>query len=602
MAPTELRCRVQFMEIDLDLRRNLKVSLENSLRKVEKLLAMQMEQLNGILLHLAPVGLLVSPGKEGNGMRGAFGKPQGTVARVHIGQVIMSIRTKLQNKEHKIHISKKWGFTKFNVDEFEDLVAKKRLIPDGCGVKHIPNCGPLDKCHSDSFTIPPVSASHDTPGPYQLLFLCLEGLLQDINLPFSFTSFRFDSNGPTASPGPGARLTRIQGPTASPGPGARLTRIQGPTASPGSGARLTRIQGPAAPPGPGARPTRIQGPAAPPGPGARPTRIQGPAAPPGPGARPTRIQGPAASPGPGARPTRIQGPAASPGPGTQAHPDPGARGLTRTRGQAHPDPGAHGLARTRGQAHPDPGAYGLTRTRGQAHPDPGPKLTGARGPRPHPDPGPRLTRIQGPAVSPGPGARLTRIQGPTASPGPGTQAHPDPGAHGLTRTRGQAHPDPGAYGLTRTRGQAHPDPGPKLTGARGPRPHPDPGPRLTRIQGPAASPGPGTKEGWGRRRLLCLCGNPSPLRTPGHRRVLPRPNCRQTPPPGAAPLAHPRRLQTSKRPARCPRGPSVLQHSHGAAAGNASSASCWPNHHPSHTESRPLHLLLAQSQYFSLLT
>ncbi|VTJ89292.1 Hypothetical predicted protein, partial [Marmota monax] len=47
--------------------------------------------------------------------------------RVHVGQVIMSIRTKLQNKEHviealcrakfkfpgcqKIHISKKWGFT-----------------------------------------------------------------------------------------------------------------------------------------------------------------------------------------------------------------------------------------------------------------------------------------------------------------------------------------------------------------------------------------------------------------------------------------------------------------------------------------------------------
>uniref|UniRef100_A0A2K6K885 Ribosomal protein L10e/L16 domain-containing protein n=1 Tax=Rhinopithecus bieti TaxID=61621 RepID=A0A2K6K885_RHIBE len=77
----------------------------------------------------------------------AFGKPQGTVARVHIGQVIMSIRTKLQNKEHvmealrrakfkfpgrqKIHISKKWGFTKFSADEFEDMVAEKRLIPDG---------------------------------------------------------------------------------------------------------------------------------------------------------------------------------------------------------------------------------------------------------------------------------------------------------------------------------------------------------------------------------------------------------------------------------------------------------------------------------------
>ncbi|XP_004270061.2 60S ribosomal protein L10-like [Orcinus orca] len=95
------------------------------------------------------------------GMRGAFGKPQGTVARVHVGQVIMSIRTKLQNKEHviealrrakfkfpgrqKIHISKKWGFTKFNADEFEDKVAKKCLIPDGCGVKYIPSRGPLDK-------------------------------------------------------------------------------------------------------------------------------------------------------------------------------------------------------------------------------------------------------------------------------------------------------------------------------------------------------------------------------------------------------------------------------------------------------------------------
>ncbi|ERE62995.1 60S ribosomal protein L10-like [Cricetulus griseus] len=95
------------------------------------------------------------------GMRGAFGKPQGTVARVHIGQDIMSIRTKLQNKEHviealrrakfkfpgrqKIPIAKKWGFTKFNADEFEDMVAEKRLILDGCGVKYIPNRGPLDK-------------------------------------------------------------------------------------------------------------------------------------------------------------------------------------------------------------------------------------------------------------------------------------------------------------------------------------------------------------------------------------------------------------------------------------------------------------------------
>ncbi|KAK2084098.1 hypothetical protein P7K49_037131 [Saguinus oedipus] len=69
--------------------------------------------------------------------------------------------TKLQNKEHviealcrakfkfpgcqKVHISKKWGCTKFNADEFEDIVAEKRLISDGCVVKYIPNHGPLDK-------------------------------------------------------------------------------------------------------------------------------------------------------------------------------------------------------------------------------------------------------------------------------------------------------------------------------------------------------------------------------------------------------------------------------------------------------------------------
>ena len=103
----------------------------------------------------------VSQSRLQTGMRGAFGKPQGTVARVHVGQVIMPIRSKLQNKElviaalrqakfkfpghQKIHISKKWGFTKFNADEFENMVAEKRLIPDCCAVKYIPNRGPLDK-------------------------------------------------------------------------------------------------------------------------------------------------------------------------------------------------------------------------------------------------------------------------------------------------------------------------------------------------------------------------------------------------------------------------------------------------------------------------
>ena len=50
------------------------------------------------------------PPRLQTGMRGAFGKPQGTVARVHIGQVIMSIRTKAQNKEHVVEALRRAKF------------------------------------------------------------------------------------------------------------------------------------------------------------------------------------------------------------------------------------------------------------------------------------------------------------------------------------------------------------------------------------------------------------------------------------------------------------------------------------------------------------
>ena len=52
MSLTELRCTVQSLETDPDSMRNLKASLENSLEEVETHYAMQMEQFNGILLHL----------------------------------------------------------------------------------------------------------------------------------------------------------------------------------------------------------------------------------------------------------------------------------------------------------------------------------------------------------------------------------------------------------------------------------------------------------------------------------------------------------------------------------------------------------------------
>jgi len=43
-------------------------------------------------------------------MRGAFGKPQGTVARVNIGQVIMSVRTKDANKAAAIEALRRAKF------------------------------------------------------------------------------------------------------------------------------------------------------------------------------------------------------------------------------------------------------------------------------------------------------------------------------------------------------------------------------------------------------------------------------------------------------------------------------------------------------------
>lgn len=70
-------------------------------------------------------------------VQGSLGKSQATVARVHTGQ-IMSTHTKVQNKERgqvqvpwgcqKIHISKKWGFTHFNAQEFEAMMAEKQFI------------------------------------------------------------------------------------------------------------------------------------------------------------------------------------------------------------------------------------------------------------------------------------------------------------------------------------------------------------------------------------------------------------------------------------------------------------------------------------------
>lgn len=111
------------------------------------------------------------------GMRGAWGKPYGKVARVNIGQVILSIRCKDSNKavimealrrarykckcgrvtrfaagsddlflvpgQQRIIISKKWGFTPLDRPDYEALKANKQVLEDGAYVQYLKPKGNL---------------------------------------------------------------------------------------------------------------------------------------------------------------------------------------------------------------------------------------------------------------------------------------------------------------------------------------------------------------------------------------------------------------------------------------------------------------------------
>jgi len=95
------------------------------------------------------------------GMRGAWGKPYGTVARVNIGQILLSIRTKESNAavviealrrarykfpgRQKIVVSKKWGFTNVDKAEYLKLKAEKRVIQDGSYVQFVRQRGNLEQ-------------------------------------------------------------------------------------------------------------------------------------------------------------------------------------------------------------------------------------------------------------------------------------------------------------------------------------------------------------------------------------------------------------------------------------------------------------------------
>eukprot|EP00750_Incisomonas_marina_P001308 INCI1110.2.p1 GENE.INCI1110.2~~INCI1110.2.p1 ORF type:complete len:232 (+),score=33.44 INCI1110.2:63-698(+) len=93
------------------------------------------------------------------GMRGAYGKPGGLVARVRIGQTMLSVRTKpaftkfaieaLRRAKMKfpgrqnIYESQNWGFTRYKKEQYVDMRRSGKVIPDGNGAKYVSAHGPL---------------------------------------------------------------------------------------------------------------------------------------------------------------------------------------------------------------------------------------------------------------------------------------------------------------------------------------------------------------------------------------------------------------------------------------------------------------------------
>lgn len=99
------------------------------------------------------------------GMRLAFGKPIGLVARVNIGQALLSIRTKDQHKgnamealrrakykipgKQKVVVSCKWGFTSMTREEYVTARQNGELTVDGANVNPKKSKGPLSGFFED---------------------------------------------------------------------------------------------------------------------------------------------------------------------------------------------------------------------------------------------------------------------------------------------------------------------------------------------------------------------------------------------------------------------------------------------------------------------
>jgi len=93
------------------------------------------------------------------GMRHPFGKPMGTCARVNIGQVLISVRTRDSHRNNaieafrrtgfrfpgkqKILVGDTWGFTKLTRNQYEFLRTNGLLKYDGINAKRVNGHGSL---------------------------------------------------------------------------------------------------------------------------------------------------------------------------------------------------------------------------------------------------------------------------------------------------------------------------------------------------------------------------------------------------------------------------------------------------------------------------
>ena len=94
-----------------------------------------------------------------SGMRQAFGRPYGKVARLSIGQVVMSVRSKESNQPHlmealrrakfkfpgrqKVLRSRKFGFSDMSKERYAELKKEGLVRTDGCYLQEIKSRGRL---------------------------------------------------------------------------------------------------------------------------------------------------------------------------------------------------------------------------------------------------------------------------------------------------------------------------------------------------------------------------------------------------------------------------------------------------------------------------